>query len=192
MGFGDRRARLAALRTRSRRRVDVALLAIGLAIAGGAAAVGAAAGDDERVTALWAGAEVDDGGTARIVEVIDYDFGVERRHGIFRDVPDLPFDAPVVVQSATAPDEFVLIPQDAAVTRIRIGDPDRTISGRHRYTIEYVLPRLSGDGGTAWDALGTSWDVPVHDVEAHLVAPFRFDRLRCFRGESGSRRSCPV
>jgi Predicted membrane protein (DUF2207) len=186
------RVSFSGMRTKTRRRVDVALLAVGLAIAGGAAAVGAAAGDSERVTGLWAGAQIGTDGTARITEVIDYDFGVERRHGIFRDVPELPLDADVDVRSATAPDDVLLMPSPGNETRIRVGDPDRTISGRHRYTIEYALDTLIGQGRVAWDAVGTSWEVPIEDVEIHLVAPFRLDRLRCFQGERGSRRRCPV
>ena len=198
MGFDIRWTRggtsgsFAGMRTTTRRRVDVALLALALAIAGGAAAVGALAGDGERVTALWVGAEVRDDGSARIVEVIDYDFGSERRHGIYRDVPDLPLHAGVTVHSATAPDDVVLIPKTRTETRVRIGDPDRTISGRHRYTVEYVLDTLTSEAGAAWDAVGTSWEVPVANVEVHLVASSRWDRVRCFRGEPGSRRLCPV
>ena len=75
------------MRTQAHRRLDLILLAIGGLFAAVVAAVGAVAGDGERVTALWAGAEVDAQGAARIVEVVDYDFGSEPRHGIFRDVP---------------------------------------------------------------------------------------------------------
>ncbi len=95
----------ARMRTRTRRRVDVVLLAVGIAVTGAAAAIGAAAGDTERATALWVGAWLTDDGSARIVEVIDYDFGSEARHGIFRDVPGLSPDARVVVSSPTAPDD---------------------------------------------------------------------------------------
>ena len=198
MGFevrwtgGGSSGRFARMRSRTRRRVDVALVALGVALTGGAAAVGALAGDDERVAAVWAGAQVAENGSARIVEVIDYDFGADRRHGIFRDVPGLPLEAPIVAHSPTAPDDVVVTPGAGDEGHIRIGDPDRTISGRHRYTIDYPLDTLTGDSGVAWDAVGTSWRVRVGDVEIHLVAPFRLEQLRCFRGEGGSRRSCSV
>ena len=186
------RVSFAGMRTRTRRRVDVALLALALVIAGGAAAVGALAGDGERVVAIWVGAALAEDGRARIVEVIDYDFGVERRHGIYRDVPGLPAGAEVAAHSATAPDDVLVLPTTSDESRIRIGDPDRTIAGRHRYTIGYGLDTLMSESRAAWDAVGTSWEVPVGEVEVHLVAPFRFERLRCFQGERGSRRSCPV
>ena len=182
----------AGMRTKTHRQFDAALLAVGVVLAGGAAGAGAFAGDGERVTALWAGARIGNDGRARIVEVIDYDFGSKRRHGIYRDVPELPPDADVVVRSATAPDEVRLLPTSRNETRIRIGDPHHTISGRHRYTIEYSLDTLTGEGRVAWDGVGTSWEVPLGDVEVHIVAPFELDRLRCFQGESGSTQPCSV
>ncbi|WP_323376861.1 DUF2207 domain-containing protein [Streptomyces sp. RB17] len=43
---------------------------------------------------MWVGARIAADGSARITEVIDYDFGYPHtaRHGIYRDLPDLPFD----------------------------------------------------------------------------------------------------
>lgn len=182
---------LPRMRTKTRRRVDVALLALGGILDGVAAAVGARAGDAERVAALWAGAEVR-GGRARIVEVIDYDFGMESRHGIYRELPGLVPGAPIIVHSPTAPDQVVVNRNSQDQTSIRIGDPNRTVDGRHRYTIDYPLDTLTRDGKVAWDAVGTSWPVPIGDVEIHLVAPFRLDAVHCFRGEVGSRRPCSV
>ncbi|HWC12112.1 MAG TPA: DUF2207 domain-containing protein, partial [Acidimicrobiales bacterium] len=183
---------LAGMRTKTHRQIDAFRLALGLVVAGGTAAVGAYAGDGERVTALWAVARIGNDGHARIVEVIDYDFGTKRRHGIFRHVPELRRDADVVVRSATAPHEVLLMGTSRNETRIRIGDPDRKVSGRHRYTIEYPLETLTAEGRVAWDGVGTSWEVPLGDVEVHLVAPFEFDRVRCFQGEGGSTQPCAV
>jgi len=179
------------MRTRARRRIDLVLLAVVALVVGAAAAVGAAAGDGERVTGLWAGAEVGRDGRARIVEVIDYDLGVQRRHGIFRDVPGLPPEAEVKVSSATAPDD-VQLGGTASQTRIRIGDPSRTVTGRHRYTIEYRLDGVAPGGRLAWDAVGTGWPVGIDHVEVHAVAPFELEGARCVRGASGSETPCGV
>ena len=59
------RGSFAGMRTRTRRRVDVVLVALGVVVAGGAAAVGALSGDGERVAALWVGARVGEDGRAR-------------------------------------------------------------------------------------------------------------------------------
>jgi hypothetical protein len=70
-----------------RRRVDAVLLALAVLLVGVAAAVGVVVADTERITGLWVGAEISGDGNARVTEVIDYDFGRGRRHGIFRDAP---------------------------------------------------------------------------------------------------------
>ena len=49
-------------------------------VAGGAiVAIGGLAGDPERVTQMWVGAELTTEGSTPVVEVIDYDFGLARR-----------------------------------------------------------------------------------------------------------------
>jgi hypothetical protein len=177
--------------TRRRRRLDALLLAGVAALVGVAALGGAAAARSERITRLWAGADVGAGGAARIVEVIDYDFGIRERHGIFRDVPGLDPGDPVEVSSPSAPDQ-VQVTGTAQQTRLRIGDPDRTVSGRHRYRIAYPLAGVAPGGRLAWDAVGTSWPVEIGAVELHVVAPFRLEGARCVQGATGSQASCPV
>jgi uncharacterized membrane protein YgcG len=186
---------LPRLRARQRRRVDLALLGLVALAVGGVAGWAAATGDAERVAGMWAGAVLSTDGSARIVEVLDYDFGSRRRHGIFRDVPGLAADAPVAVSSATAPDAAELVPapdgrQDE--TRIRIGDPSRTVSGRHRYRIEYPLDGVAPAGRLAWDAVGTGWPVGIGHAEVQLVAPFQLDRPSCLRGYEGAEDPCDV
>jgi Predicted membrane protein (DUF2207) len=179
------------MRTGTRRRVDAILLAVAVLVVGGAAAVGAALGDGERITAMWVGAEIGGDGDARIVEAIDWDFGPTAHHGIFRDVPGLRPDAAVSVSSATAPAD-VALSGSSLQTRIRIGDPDRTIRGRHRYTIAYPLGGVAPGGRLAWDAVGTSWPVPVAEVEIHAVAPFQLQDARCLQGATGADTPCGV
>jgi hypothetical protein len=176
---------------RKRRRLDVALLAAAALLVGGVAMLGAAVGDKERISGLWAGAEVAGDGSARITEVIDYDFGARRRHGIFRDIPGLGAGAPVGVSSATAPDD-TLITRHGPGVRVRVGSPARTISGRHRYRIQYVLGDVAPGGRLAWDAVGTDWPVRVGNIHVDVVAPFEFQAVRCVQGTTGSQDRCAV
>ena len=87
---------------------------------------------------------------AAIVETIDYDFGSEPHHGIFRDIPtrlryDDRFDRVYPLGSrrhGVAPTRRrTTRVEDAGggITRIKIGDPDRTITGEHTYTIAYTV-----------------------------------------------------
>ncbi|MGZ4274834.1 MAG: DUF2207 family protein [Solirubrobacteraceae bacterium] len=167
------------------------MLLIGVLLVGGVAAIGAVIGDGERVTGLWAGAAIGSDGRAGIVEVIDYDFGINQRHGIFRDVPGLSPDAQVAVSSATAPSDMTLEYGSSAV-RIRIGDPSRTITDRHRYKIAYSLGDVAPGGRLAWDAVGTQWPVGIGNIEVHVVAPFAFEGAFCVQGEAGSQQPCDI
>lgn len=181
---------LAGTRAR-RRRVDVALLALGVLLTGLVAGLGAYAGERERVAAMWIGADVASDGSASVTEVIDYDFGRARRHGIFRDVSDLATDASITVSSPTAP-AGVVVSRSGDRASIRIGDPARTVTGRHQYSIRYRLGSVVEDGRLSWDAVGTDWDVPIAKIRVHVVAPLEFDGLGCTRGDRGSTRRCPL
>lgn len=178
----------------SRRRFDVALLGLGAVALGAVALVGGVAGDTERVTRMWVGSALDADGGARIVEVIDYDFGYATKHGIFRTIPGLSSDSPVRVASTSAPDGIAaktpeLVSGEPGIN-LKIGDPNVTITGRHRYKIDYALPELASLGHLAWDAVGTGWTVPVTQTEVHVVAPFRFSELTCSSGSTGSTGGC--
>ncbi|WP_107055839.1 DUF2207 domain-containing protein [Streptomyces griseus] len=96
---------------------------------------------------MWVGAEIAEDGSARVTEVIDYDFGhpADSRHGIYRDLPDLPYDEEAAKVVATM--DGGRVPWELRVgdryeepdgqrriaTRIQVGDPDRTVTGVHRY-----------------------------------------------------------
>jgi len=176
------------MRIRSHRRIDVVLLALAVPLLVGAvAAISVGATDTERVTSMWAAAIVDSDGNAGVTEVTDYDFGTQHRHGIIRDIPGLFSGAPVEVRSTTAPDDVMI-----SGSRIRIGDPSRTVTGRHRYTITYGLDRVAPRGRLAWDAVGTEWHVGISNVEIHVVAPFALDEVTCRHGPLGATTECSV
>ncbi len=182
---------LAAVTYRSRRRLDVFLLGLFALVVGGITAAAAAIGDLERIEGYWVSAVVEDR-TAQVTEVIDYDFGSEQRRGIFRDIDDLDPNASVQVSSPTAPDEFVLLPQIGSTVRVRIGDPNQTISGRHRYRIDYPLAIGQAGQPLVWDAIGTRWEVDIADVEIHLTGSTEFADLLCSTGEGGTWGGCAV
>ena len=77
----------------------------------------------------------------RIVEAIDVDFGAQQKHGIFRNIAVryrwddthlrvYRLEVRSVTDAAEKPIRFAL--SDAGADKvIKIGDPDRTVSGRH-------------------------------------------------------------
>ncbi len=175
----------------TRRRLDVALLGGAALTIGGVAIIGALVGDTERIATYWLHAELAGEGEARVVEVIDYDFGAGPHHGIERKIPDVPADERFDVSSPTAPEQVQVIATTAGVT-LRIGDPNQTVSNRHRYRIEYAIDTLVEGGAFAWDAVGTGWDVPVNRAEIHVTAGHAFVDLGCDQGNIGDVGGCVV
>ncbi|MGW3494152.1 DUF2207 domain-containing protein [Streptomyces sp. NPDC001020] len=185
---------------RRRRRIGLIWVAVTTLLVGVAATIGALGGNTERVTRMWVSATIGEDGSARITEVIDYDFGagLEPRHGIYRDVPGLPFgdeEAKVHVSVDSAPVPYDLTGTDdwgPDANRIRIGDPGGEVSGVHRYRIQYTLPEAVRHGKLAWDAVGTGWKVELDNVEIHVLTPYDLTGTRCVHGTTGSQQRCDV
>ncbi|MDQ6854237.1 MAG: DUF2207 domain-containing protein, partial [Actinomycetota bacterium] len=149
-------------------------------------------------------------GTVRIHETIDYDFGVIPKHGIFRDVPVrfdyppkanhdrvYPLDVVSVQASEGTASQFTLESGDidgVGVRRIKIGDPDRTISGRHTYDITYtlrgVLNGFDDHDELNLNAIGPGWTVPIDRATVTVDAPADITQVACFSGPLQSRLAC--
>lgn len=186
------------MRTTGRRRLDAVILGIGALATGGVAAIGGVAGDTERVTGMWVGASLSSDGGAAIVEVIDYDFGLAfDKHGIFRQIPGLTTDDRVKVSSTSAPagiagkSPWVSDDGEPGI-ELKIGDPNTTVTGRHRYEIDYVHRGIAAGDRLAWDAVGHEWTVPVQQSEIHVVAPWRFADLGCSKGRPDATGGCEL
>ena len=178
---------------RRRRTLDLAVALGFVLVLGVLAVVGVVVGDNERITRFWTRAQVTTDGNAGITESIDYAFGpVASHHGIERWVPGLPNDAPVTVDSR-APSGVQLIPEvrdGRDGTKIRIGDPARTVSGHQRYVLDYKLPGVVRGNTLDWNAIPAESTVPTHDAEVHLLTPFVLNDVRCVQGGVGSTTPC--
>src|SRR5436190_1074389 len=187
------------MRTQGRRRLDRIVLGLGAVVGGGIVAIGGAVGDAERIPQMWVGAELSAEGGTHVTEAIDYDFGVVPKHGIFRTIPGLGIDSAVTVSSATAPDDIASI-TPAVINgeqgiEVKVGDPNTTITGRHRYLLDYELPRdelLDPADTLAWDAVGTKWTVDIQRAEIHIVAPWELENATCSTGGAGATGGCEL
>ncbi len=182
----------------------LALVAVSLVVllsSGGRATAQSA----ERITDYRTTIAIQDDGRLEITEVIAYDFGSNERHGIFRDIPTrFKFDDkhdrvyPLTLLSVTADPPNT--PTDSKVstvgnaTRIRIGDPDTTVTGQHTYVITYeVKGALNGfpdHDELFWNAIGTDFAVPIEHGEAIVTAPADITKVTCFAGPEGSSLPC--
>ncbi len=142
-------------------------------------------------------------GTLDVTETIVYDFGSSQRHGIFRDLRTrLAYDTtwdriyPLEVMSVDVTDgpSTYEIQTEGAVTRIKIGDPDVTITGVHTYTIRYrlegALNGFSEHDELYWNVTGLEWPVGMDRVSITVTAPGEITAVDCFVGAQYSTRRC--
>ncbi len=191
--------------TDRRRWAAAAVLALVLLGVGGAGAGPARAQvGSERIAAYDVDIKVEPSGSMVVTETIDYDFGFLQRHGIFREIPVrfdyddryeriYPLKVLSVDGSPGTPDGYK---QESIgrKTRLKIGDPDKTITGAHRYSIVYrVDAALNGfpeHDELYWNAVGNEWTVPIERATVRVSTPSDVVQVACFGGGQGSRLPC--
>ncbi|CAN5126350.1 hypothetical protein BH18GEM1_BH18GEM1_21900 [soil metagenome] len=137
-----------------------------------------------------------------VVERITVDFANLQRHGIYRDIP-VRYQRVASAGGASAggftvPAGRVSVDLDLEevtdgegnewetdvtrgdYVRIRIGDPDRTVSGWQTYVIRYTLSDGLGffddHDELYWQVTGTGWPVPIGKAEAVVSLPIEAAR----------------
>jgi uncharacterized membrane protein YgcG len=126
----------------------------------------------------------------RIREVVDIDFGLNARRGYQRIIPN-DFGTPSGVR-ASSPDANadLDVVQIGRETRIRLGDPAITFTGRHRYVLEYTLPDARvATGRLDLDIIGTGETFTTQRFEVVLTG-FRFRALDCLTGVGQTLNDC--
>ncbi len=164
----------------------------------------------EQITAYDTNVHIQANGTLLVRETIHYDFGVVPRHGILRNIPDrfdyakkantdrvTPITIVSVRASAGTPADYStsdITEGSVGLLQIKIGDPNRLITGEHAYEITYrVKGALNGfarHDELVWNAVGSEWTVPISDVTAEVTAPAAIPRLACTAGPDGSTLPC--
>ena len=139
-----------------------------------------------------------------IVEAIDADFGGLQKHGIFRTIPVryqwddthirvYRLQVRSVTDAAGKGIRYELSDQGAAKV-IKIGDPDRTVSGRQTYRITYdvsgAMNAFADHDELFWNVNGGSWDVRTQAISATVHAPADLQRATCYQGPAGSDEAC--
>ena len=174
-----------------RRRIALLVTVLAALVIGAGAAVTALAADTERIGDYWVSAELTDSGL-QVSEVIDYDFGVLSRHGIYRTIPDV-VEGSIRVESPTAPDHAD-IGTGYGITTVKIGEAATTITGRHRYRIDYTLAldAVVQNGVFSYNAVGKEWTVPIENFRLVLVLPVQFLSARCAVGTAWDESACQI
>lgn len=131
----------------------------------------------------------------RIREVVDQDFGSHDRHGYERIIP-VDFGTPTDI-TASSPDANADIGTADTFTteedlRIRLGDPDTTYDGQHRYVLSYTLPAAQlSSGHLAIDIIGGGEEFETGRFEV-VVAGFELTNTKCFMGYTNSKDECTL
>lgn len=186
-------------------------LAVGLAVPVWAAAPSTAvAPGEERTPRYDVTLTLRADGSMRVREAIRYDFGFPSvRHGIERFVRvEAPFDGQrtrtypvdeVAASSPTGAPAGVDVEDDEGsdgndVVRMRIGDPDETVSGVHDYVLEYDVRGVVDTTATGqelnWTAVGPRWAVAIERATVRVQGPAGVSRAACFEGIPGSSGPC--
>lgn len=138
-----------------------------------------------------------------VTEQIVYDFGRYERHGLIREIPVLrtyskQYDRyyPLDIRSVSSPDapaQYTL-ERTADSVILKIGNPDRTVTGTHTYRLSYVVDGALNGFATNdelyWDAVSPSWDVPIRQAAVRVTAPAPPLGSGCWAGPAGSDTAC--
>ncbi len=142
-------------------------------------------------------------GTIRVREDIEYDFEYAERHGIYRDIPyryDYGYKRYSIKLEVEDVKDFNGNPYNYNVSRsggvvnIKIGDPDKTVTGVHGYRIEYTvrgaIAFFEDHDELYWNVTGNEWRVPILKAETRVVFDGNIEKdvkALCYTGTSGSK-----
>ena len=157
------------------------------------------------ITRMEVRVAVQQDGSLDIVEAIDVDFGTLERHGIFRDIPYLlnfdekwrrRYDIDLhQVTDAEGRRLKVETSREGSLVRFKIGDPDKTITGKQGYRIHYrvrnALNPFPEHDELYWNATGHLWPVPIAEASVLVTTPAEgIERVACYQGVTGSQETC--
>lgn len=137
-------------------------------------------------------------GTLHIIETIDVVF-TDNNHGILRAIPEkyksnpLKFTLNSVTSKSGAPTSVSTYSESGNIV-LKIGDPNKTVTGQQSYTIDYTLTNVvtfyDNHDELYWDVNGDQWDQPTLNVSVRLHLPsgvtLSSDQPTCFAGVYGS------
>jgi len=170
----------------------------------GVAPANAAAGESIQLYSVAINIAAD--GVTQFTETIDYDFGANSRHGIFRSIPlwdNLPnnkrrmYDVALQVITVDGTSASYTTDEANGFLTAKIGDSNVLLTGHHQYVIRYwitnALTTLTaadlsantpgvnvGDIEFYWDVVGNAWNVPIDGAQIWITSPSQPLLFRCY------------
>lgn len=114
---------------------------------------------------------VDKNKTAHVTEDIDVYFTYSS-HGIFRKIP---LKGNTVTNIDVTNDMYSLNDDNIGYKTIKIGNPNRTINGAHKYKISYDYNFLDNKNEFYFNIIGTEWGVEIQKASFSVTMPEKFD-----------------
>lgn len=137
-----------------------------------------------------------------VQEKIVYDFEDAQRHGIFRTIPlqnakgdNIKIDSITVTNAQGQVYSYTTIKENGSF-KIKIGDPNVTITGIHEYNITYRVKRAIGYfdqyDEIYWNATGNEWPVVIEKAQVTVVLPQAIETVQqdCYVGIKGDTIPC--
>lgn len=143
-------------------------------------------------------------GEVDVVEQLEVNFRNLEKHGIYRDIPFVYEDengektyTEIIVEEVFQDGreaEYELLEENGYI-RIKIGDPNETISKKHVYEISYsvrgVLRSFEDHDELYWNVIGPYWEVPIEKASATVRSQKGgLKKVDCFVGTLGSTFHC--
>lgn len=135
-------------------------------------------------------------GSMDVLETIKYDFGEDNRHGIFRYIPlstklseklyrNLEIKFGEVERDGQV--EKAKVTKNGDQIELKIGDPDRTITGSHIYKIFYFVKNAIGNfddhDELYWNVTGNGWNAPILEARSLIKTEAgKLTNVKCFTG----------
>ncbi|MEK7570768.1 MAG: DUF2207 domain-containing protein [Patescibacteria group bacterium] len=170
--------------------------------------VQAQSADEWTITNFHSDIAIQPDGIVQVTETIDVDFDTLAKRGIYRDIPVVYEDdkgektytkiaVSSITQDGTTDKAEYKVTHNDNNLRIRIGDPDVTISGKHQYTITYqatgVLRSFADYDELYWNVTGNDWEATMQKASATVTVPKeKIDNATCFEGYQGYTNPCHI
>ena len=159
--------------------------------------------DAEEIVYMDVDLSINADATVHVTETILYDFGLEQKHGIYRDIPVSYVNS--VGDSRTVQIQDLSVKNGEGVVymfekehkgknmHIQIGNADQFVTGQKMYVITYVvrgaINYFDDHDELYWNVVGGQWTVPIDQVKI-VVHAKRIDHIVCFFGQYGSTNAC--
>lgn len=141
-------------------------------------------------------------GTFDVTETIEYDFGNNEKHGIFREIPTITkvgdlyrlieINFTQVLRDGDI--ETYSVSKTSDKVSVKIGKADTLITGSHVYSIVYDVKNGVGSNyadhdEVFWNITGTEWEVPILLASATLRTDFgaNNNNITCYTGVLNSK-----